>query len=61
VAEQYDIFSGGADNDPMWVEAAETLDAAQERMKSLALSKPGSYFIFCSKTRTVVARSDENS
>lgn len=57
----YDIFSGFFDKDPFWLESAVDLSAASERMKSIAETKPGPYFIFCSHSRSVVDSVDTSA
>jgi len=51
----YDIFSGSAPQDAMWLEAVEGLDAACEKMKEHAKKSPGAYFVFCQNTHKVLA------
>jgi len=52
---QYDVFSGRIDRDAMWLESIDGLAASVDRMKEYAKQSPGRYFVFCSKTHTVVA------
>jgi hypothetical protein len=58
VIPPYDIFRGHPNKDPMWVEALEDSAAAKKRMQYHAMQNPGPYFIFCHKTREVVASID---
>jgi hypothetical protein len=51
-----DIFSGELDKDAMWLEAAEGLSKARERMEQIAADKPGRYFIYSIRSRTVLAQ-----
>jgi hypothetical protein len=56
---QYDIFRVRSNNqDVMWLEAVDGLGAANDRMKGHAQRMPGSYFVFCQRTHTVMARID---
>jgi len=51
-----DIFSGTyPGKDAVWLEAAESLAGAYERMKELAKQRPGPYFIFNVLTNERVA------
>ena len=52
---QYDIFSGTVDRDAIWLEAVDGLGAAIAKMKEYDKQNPGQYFVFCSKTHTVMA------
>ena len=52
---QYDIFSGRIDRDAMWLESVDGLGAAVAKMKEYAKQSPGQYFVFCSKTDSVLA------
>jgi hypothetical protein len=54
----YDIFSGQVDKDALWIGAVEGLGSAAMQMHQLAAEKPGSYFLFCTKTRQVLASID---
>ena len=59
-AARYHIFSGHNMEDALWLEAVERLDASVERMKNLAGQQPGAYFVFCTRTYSVVASLDTN-
>jgi hypothetical protein len=54
----YDIFSGHVDKDAMWIGAVQGLGSAAMRMHQLAAEKPGTYFVFCTRTRQVLASID---
>jgi hypothetical protein len=54
----FDIFSGHLDQEPMWLETAQNLDEASQRMKIRAGTKPGPYFIFCCETHKIVESID---
>jgi len=55
---QYEIFSGRADRDAVWLEAVDGLGAAVDRMKEYAKKSPGFYFVFCCDRHAVVASID---
>jgi hypothetical protein len=42
---QFDIFKVDKNGTPLWVEAAETLDAAKTRTKELLKLDPGAEFV----------------
>ena len=50
----YDVFSGLKDKEPMWLETAGTREAAYEQMLTIAFNQPGSYFVFCSTTSSII-------
>jgi hypothetical protein len=52
----FDIFSGGPDKDPLWLETVIGLSNARERMQQIAAREPGQYFLFSAQTQTVLAR-----
>ena len=54
---RYHIFSG-VDEDAAWIEAADRLGNAHDRMNKLAAAFPGHYFIFCAETAGIVATID---
>ena len=62
---QYDIFAGRRDNGYLWLEAVGDLDQAVFRMKQRAQQEPGDYFVFHSRSQTVLAfiqtKTDEDS
>ena len=51
----FDIFSGGADKDPLWLETAKGLAKARERMEQIAAGRPGRYFLFSVKSQEILA------
>lgn len=57
----YDIFSGRYDAAPYWLEAAENLETAMERMKQKALASPGPYFVYHARGGKVVASIDTSA
>jgi hypothetical protein len=52
----FDIFSGGPDKDPIWIETVEGLSQARERMHQLAAANPGPYFLYSVQSQAVLAR-----
>lgn len=54
----FDIFRGTNDKDAMWVDAVEGLSSARERMDQIAAAQPGQYFVFASRSRAILARTD---
>jgi len=57
-APTFEIFLGYFDKGALWVEAVRGLGAASKRMKERAEEFPGPYFVFCTKTHTVLASID---
>ena len=54
----FDICSGTIDKDAAWIEVAEGLSSACQRMEKIATDSPGQYFVLDPKSRSVVARID---
>lgn len=54
-----DIFRRLPDGQPEWVEAAEGLDQAKERLIRLTSNSPAEYFIYSVADRAVVVNSNE--
>ncbi len=54
----YDIFRGHPNKDATWVEALDSLAAANHRMVEHARQNPGPYFIFCHISRAVQSSID---
>jgi hypothetical protein len=54
---RFDIFKGSLDS-PMWVEPAVSLEAAKDRMISIARKSPARYFVFDSSARVVMYSMD---
>jgi hypothetical protein len=52
----FDIFSGGPNKDPIWIETVEGLSNARDRLERIAGQKPGQYFLFSFHSQTVVTR-----
>lgn len=52
---QLDIFKVSKDGTPVWVEAAETLDAAKARVKELLKVQPAEYVIFNQETQDSIS------
>ena len=59
--DEYHIFSGSPDHDPLWLELTDGLDAAYERVEQLAAKLPGRYFIFDPRTSVVIKRLDTST
>ena len=51
-----DVFKVEADGNLLWLEAAQTLDAAKARIAVLGAKSPGEYVIYSQKTgnKTVI-------
>lgn len=56
--QEYDVFTGHFDRDPLWLDRIEGLDAAYLRMTERAADSPGPYFIFCTESNSVIATVD---
>ena len=54
----FDIFSGAADKDAVWIDAVSGLANARQRMEEIAAKSPGQYFVFSQESGSVVARKD---
>lgn len=55
----YDIFKGHSNHrDARWILTVEGLYSARERMERIAAKQPGSYFLFCASTCSVVAETN---
>ena len=52
----FDLFSGGPEHDPLWLETVSGRSRARERIEFLSAQKPGQYFIFCAQTQTILDR-----
>jgi hypothetical protein len=50
---QYDIFSGCADKDALWIETVEGLGNAYDLMTKIAAESPGRYFVFCPRSHAI--------
>ena len=55
---EYDIFSGAPESRPLWLERVRGRSAAVDRMREIAIQKPGAYFVFGGGDRRVVAIAD---
>jgi len=59
VVPAYEIFVGQFGTaTAQWIERVNGLGSAYERMKELAHKEAGSYFVFCSRTRRLLAHID---
>ncbi len=54
----FDIFSGTLGQAPLWLETVRGLSNAQEKMKQIASRTPGSYFIFCFSTQSLISQTN---
>lgn len=54
----FEIFLGYFDKDALWLEAVRGLGAASRRMKERSEEFPGPYFVFCTKTHSVLVSID---
>ncbi|HXF13436.1 MAG TPA: hypothetical protein VN517_09805 [Terriglobales bacterium] len=52
----YDIFSGILDHDALWIVAVSGLRTAIDVMNRISDKHPGSYFVFDTMRRSVVAQ-----
>ncbi|HUE44367.1 MAG TPA: hypothetical protein VMP12_12405 [Candidatus Sulfotelmatobacter sp.] len=52
----FDIFEGTSENDALWVDAAEGMSNARQRMERIAVEKPGRYFLFSCTSHEILAR-----
>jgi hypothetical protein len=58
---RYEIFQKHTTQQPSWVETANSLAEAKERLKELATMFPADYFIFDRKTACLVIPCDRGS
>jgi hypothetical protein len=54
--ETFDIFSGGPNTSPLWLECVEGFANAKARMEQIAAKHPGQYFLFSTRTHSRVAQ-----
>ena len=52
----FDIFRGRADKEAVWVETVNGLSSARERMETIAMLKPGHYFVFSRADHSILAK-----
>ena len=50
MAQPFDIFKIAQDGEPVWLEAAQSLDAATARVNALRVNAPGDYMILSQRT-----------
>ena len=55
----FDIFRRLDDGDPLWLDQADSLDAARKKLASLREFAPGNYFVRDAETGQTIT--DENS
>ena len=53
--DAFDILKKMPDGGIVWIEAAQDLETARERIKQFANYKPGEYIIFSQETQSVIA------
>lgn len=56
-----DIMLREKDGSYIWLEAANDLETAKNRLQELSAANPGDYFIFDQRTQKVVAKSGTNN
>jgi hypothetical protein len=54
----FDIFRGSLNNGALWMESAEGLGAATQRMLQFSAIRPGRYFVFDVQAHKVLASTD---
>jgi len=52
----FEIFSGGPDKDPLWIETVEGLANARARLEQIAILEPGQYFLFSFRSQKLLSR-----
>jgi hypothetical protein len=52
----FDIFAGGPQKDPVWLESVAGLSHARERMEQIAQKTPGQYFVFSIGSHSILAQ-----
>jgi hypothetical protein len=53
--ERFDILRKLADGGIVWIESANDLQTAKERIRLFAANQPGEYIVFCQITGSIVA------
>ena len=54
----FDIFSGTSEKDARWLESAEGLTTARERMEHIAAVRPGAYFLYSPSSHSILTIRD---
>ena len=54
----FDVFAGGPEKDPVWVEAVPGLSNARERMEQIARKTPGQYSVFSIGSHAILGRAE---
>jgi len=54
----FDIFSGTSEKDARWLESADGLPTARDRMDHLAAVRPGAYFLYSPLSHSILAMKD---
>ena len=52
--DMFDLFAGPPDRDAAWLESVVGLEKAKNRVNELAAENPGEYFVFHSRSHTVL-------
>jgi hypothetical protein len=53
--DRFDILRKLGDGGIVWIESANDLQTAKQRIKVFAANKPGEYIVFCQVTGSIVA------
>jgi hypothetical protein len=51
----FDVFKKDRSGEPVWLETTTDLEAAADRLKQLANTSPGEYFVFSQYNQQIVA------
>lgn len=54
----FDVFSGSPGQDAIWIEVVSGFAAARNRMEELARDIPGRYFVFSTRSQSILAKID---
>ena len=54
----FDVFSGSPGGDAVWIEVVSGFAAARNRMEELARDIPGKYFLFSTRSQSILAKID---
>jgi hypothetical protein len=57
----FDIFSGSPGQDVVWIEVVCGFAQARDRMEELAREIPGKYFVFSTRSQTILAKIDTST
>jgi hypothetical protein len=53
--DRFDLLRKLSDGGIVWIESANDLQTAKERIKLFAANRPGEFIVFCQLTGTIVA------